>query len=180
MRVQNLKIVLGPKLAALGPKLAALGSQLGALGSKLVALVRNLAQVGRFGVQVGRAGAKFGPSWSLLGRFWLLTRVDFGASALLLRSSESTRSQKSRSVKTPPKPFVFACFSFFRIYAHETHIEEKRFRKRFLSESRDRSAAKGTFFELGGLQMVSKSSLGRLGRPLGANLGALEGFLGRS
>ena len=104
VRVKDLKIALGRSGAQVGrswaecwPNFRGFESKFVALGSTLVALVRNLAQVGRFGVQVGRAGAKFGPSWSLLGRFWPPTRVHFGASALLLRSSGSTRSQKSRT-----------------------------------------------------------------------------------
>ena len=64
---------------------------------------------------------------------------------------------------------------------------EKLFRKRFVSESRNSSLAKGCFFEQGDLKMVSESSPGGLlGRSwallgaLGALLGAFGGLLGGS
>ena len=68
----------------------------------------------------------------------------------------------------------------FDTFAHKRNIDEKSFQKRFLRESHDRFFAKAPFFEFGGLKMVPKTSPGRLGRPLGAHLGALGSLLGVS
>ena len=66
----------------------------------------------------------------------------------------------------------------FTTCAHKREIDKNRSRERFLRESRDRSPAKDTFFEFGGLNMVLQSSPGRLGSPPGAHLGDLGALLG--
>ena len=60
----------------------------------------------------------------------------------------------------------------------QANIDEKRFRKRFFSESRDISPARSDLFEFGGHKMFPKSFPVSLGRALGAHLGNLGGLLG--
>ena len=64
--------------------------------------------------------------------------------------------------------------------AHECKIDEKSFPTRFVSESRDRSLAKSTSFDFGGLKTVPKSCQVRSWGALGGLLGALGALLGDS
>ena len=71
-------------------------------------------------------------------------------------------------------------FSQVRHLRAQMKIDEKHIRKHFLSESRNRSPAKGAFCDFGGLKTVPKSSPGHVGRPLGMFLGDLGSLLGDS
>ena len=63
---------------------------------------------------------------------------------------------------------------------HASQIDRKSLRKRFSTESRDRSRSKGALFELLSLKMEPEGPPGRLGRPPGATLGPSLALLGRS
>ena len=104
-----------------------------------------------------------------------MRRVDFGNFFTLFRSSGLSRSKKRRLAKNLQKSIVFTGFSHVPSCAHALKSDENR----SANASRDRSFAKRASFHVGGRKMNPKSPESRLGRPPGADFGALGGLLGR-
>ena len=104
------------------------------------------------------------------GRFWKL----FDALSLERALSLEEATTYEKPVKTNGFYRFFSCPLLRARFENQLKIN----RRRFANASRDRSFAKGASFDVGGRKMAPKSPQGRLGRPPGADFGALRGFLG--
>ena len=159
------------------------GSASGALERARIVSGRPSRRLERAKIDSGSPLGRVERPKSVLGlRFWSIwgvRKVDFGNFWTLFRSSGLSRSKKRRLAKNLQKLMVFTGFSHVPSCAHALKISRKSIRRRFANASRDRSFAKRASFHVGGRKMNPKSPESRLGRPPGADFGALGGLLGR-